>query len=327
MNQLPTAPAMSGAPPRAPIAEPRPNTAQSEARPTATPSLRHVAVLGLGAMGSRMARRLLSAGFAVTVWNRTAAAAEALATDGCTVAGTPADAVRGADAVLAMLTDDDASAQVWRDGPGAALTALAPGTIVVESSTLGPAWVRALAHAVGEIGASFVDAPVAGSRPQAEAGQLVFFAGGDPAAIEHARPLFAALGSTVHTVGPAGRGAEIKLVVNALFAAQLAAMAEALALGDRLGVPPLDLANLLATLPTTSPAIAGMARMMASGDERPLFTIDLVVKDLRYLAALRADADVAGPALDAAAISFERARTAGLGAHNVTALARLHRDA
>lgn len=281
-----------------------------------------VAVLGLGAMGQRMAARLLDAGFALTVWNRSPGPAEDLAARGATVAGTPADAVRGAAAVLSMLTDDAASAAVWLDGANAALPAIAAGTVLIEAGTVTPDWVRRLAASATVRGARVVDAPVAGSRPQAEAGQLVFFAGGEAAAIDAVRPLLAAMGPTVHVVGPTGRGAETKLVVNGLFAAQLAAMAEALSLGRALGIPPADLAALLATLPTTSPALANAARMMAAGDARPLFTIDLVEKDLGYLVDLAARQHALGPTFPATRAAFAAAQSRGDGARNVTGLFR-----
>lgn len=284
-----------------------------------TPPAR-VAVLGLGAMGQRMAARLLDAGYALTVWNRSAAAAEPLAARGATVAATPADAARGAALVLSMLTDDEASAAVWLDGPDAALSTVTPGTVLVDAGTVTPGWIRRFDSAARARGASVLDAPVAGSRPQAEAGQLVFFVGGDAAALDAARPAFEAMGRAVLPVGGIGRGAETKLLVNGLFAAQLAAMAEALTIGESIGIDAPALAEMLGTLPTTSPALAHAAKMMAAGDDTPLFTIDLVAKDLRYLQALAGQGHVRTTAFAATLAAFDAARARGLGARHVTGL-------
>jgi 3-hydroxyisobutyrate dehydrogenase-like beta-hydroxyacid dehydrogenase len=271
-------------------------------------------------MGQRMAHRLLDAGYALTVWNRSEGPAEALAARGATMAATPADAVRSAALVLSMLTDDDASAAVWLDGANAAMPGIGAGTVLVEAGTVTPGWIARLDAAANARGARLLDAPVAGSRPQAEAGALVFFVGGNAEALEAARPVLSAMGQRIEALGGSGRGAETKLLVNGLFAAQLAAMAEALAIAESLGVAPSALSELLATLPTTSPGLANAARLMAANDTRPMFTIDLVAKDLGYLEALAAARGIAMPALGAAAQRFRAASAQGDGARNVTAL-------
>ena len=137
-------------------------------------------------------------------------------------------AAAGADVVFTMVTDDAAARQVWLDEAAGALHGLKPGAIAIESSTVTPAFVRELAARVAAREARFLDAPVAGSRPQAEAGQLVFMVGGEAGTIAAARPLLEVLGARVIPVGTAGQGAVLKLAVNTLFAAQLASLAELL---------------------------------------------------------------------------------------------------
>jgi len=146
-----------------------------------------IAFLGLGAMGARMAARLVAAGHAVAVWNRSLAAAAPLVAAGARLTATPAEAASGATVVFSMVTDDVAARRVWLGGDGAA-AALRPGAVAIECSTVTPGWVRELAGGVAARGAHLLDAPVAGSRPQAEAGQLVFMVGGEAAALEAARP-------------------------------------------------------------------------------------------------------------------------------------------
>ena len=281
-----------------------------------------ISLLGLGAMGARMAGRLLDAGHTLTVWNRTPERAAPLAERGATVADTPRDAARGADLVIAMVTDDGASRAVWT-GPDGALAALAPDAVAIESSTLTVGWVRELADAVAARGARFLDAPVAGSRPQAEGGHLIYLVGGEAGALDRARPVLDAMGGAVHHVGPAGHGAALKLAVNALFAVQVAAVAEWVAALGAAGVDEGRAAEVLAAVPVTSPAAQGALRAIHARAFAPLFPIDLVAKDLGYGAALAREAGVAAPTTEAVRDVFERARAEGHGGDNITGVARL----
>lgn len=275
-----------------------------------------IAFLGLGAMGARMTARLLAAGQRVTVWNRSPAAAQALA--GARIAANPADAARGAAVVFSMVTDDAAARTIWLNADGAA-AGLAPGAIGIECSTVTPGWVRELADALAARGAALLDAPVAGSRPQAEAGQLVFMVGGDAQALETARPALEPLAARILHVGAVGQGAVLKLAVNALFAAQLASLAELLGYLEAAGFERAQAAELLGGFPIVAPPLAGAARMMAARSTAPLFTIDLLAKDLGYL--LDSGADLPGASGNLAL--FARAQRAGLGQQNISGLAAL----
>src|SRR5688500_9013637 len=155
--------------------------------------MKRITFLGLGIMGAAMARRLLDHGFDLTVWNRNASRAAALGAAGARIAATPADAARGADAVIAMLADDDASRAVW-SGDAGALAAMDTGAVALDSSTLTIGWMRELGARAAARGIGFLDAPVTGSKPQAEQGVLKFLVGGDAAVVERATPLFAAMG-------------------------------------------------------------------------------------------------------------------------------------
>jgi 3-hydroxyisobutyrate dehydrogenase len=283
-----------------------------------------IAVLGLGAMGKRMATRLIAADHAVTVWNRSPQATQPLSALGASVASTPRNAVQGAEIVFAMVFDDAASRSVWLDESSGALGGLSAGALAIESSTLTPAWLQELGAAVTARGAAFIDAPVAGSRPQAEAGQLIFMAGGEAAAIERARPVLLQLGGALHHVGALGSGAWLKLAVNSLFATQVAAMAEQLALLRAAGVNPERALAALKAMPVTSAAAGGAATLMLARNFAPQAPVDLIAKDLNY--ALRS-ADRAGVALHVTAAVAERfvaASAAGYGAENLVAVAKLH---
>lgn len=282
-----------------------------------------IAFLGLGAMGSRMALSLVKAGFAVTVWNRDPGRAAPLARAGARIAASPRAAAEGADAVISMVTDDRAARSVWLDAERGALAGLGAAAVAVEASTVSPAWIAELGAAVAARGGRLLDAPVAGSLPQAEAGQLIVMAGGDAAALDAVRPALDAMAAKVLHAGPEGHGAMLKLAVNALFAAQLASVAELLGLLARAGFGRSEAAALLAEFPVTAPPIAGAARMMAAGDATPLFTIDLIAKDLGYVLDAAAASGAHLPGAAAAREAFGQAQARGLGGANVSGLAAL----
>ena len=283
-----------------------------------------IAVLGLGAMGARMATRLVAAGHAVTVWNRSPQATQPLRALGATVASTPRIAVQGAEIVIAMVFDDAASRAVWLDENTGALGGLSAGALAMESSTLTPAWLQELGAAVTARGAAFIDAPVAGSRPQAEAGQLIFMVGGETAAIERVRPVLLQLGGALHHVGPLGSGAWLKLVVNSLFATQVAAIAEQLALLRAAGVDPERALAALKAMPVTSAAAGGAATLMLARNFAPQAPVDLIAKDLGYavLSAGRVGASLF--ITSAVAERYKAASAAGFGEENLVAVSKLH---
>jgi 3-hydroxyisobutyrate dehydrogenase len=279
-----------------------------------------IAFLGLGAMGSRMAVHLIKAGHAVVVWNRDPAKAAAVAAVGATIASSPADAADGAAIVMSMITDDDAAKTVWLDPVQGAITTLMPTSIAIECSTVTPAWIAELGVAVAARQARLLDAPVAGSRLQADAGQLIFMIGGDASTVDAVRPILAPLSANVLHVGALGHGVLLKLAVNALFAAQLQSVAELLGFLDRRGFEPKAAASLLGEFPIVATPIAGSAKLMAAGNFTPQFTVDLVAKDRRYImdASKQSGASLPGVAVSLAA--FQAVQAKGFGGANVTAI-------
>lgn len=273
-------------------------------------------------MGSRMARRLIDAGFSVRLYNRSQGPAQRLREAGAIAAPSAREASLGADVVMSVVTDDDAARAIWLDPEQGALASLSSDAIAVESSTVTPAWIETLDHAVTERGASLVDAPVVGSRPQAEAGQLVHLAGGDPDALDSIAPVLAAVGQRVHHVGPVGRGTAMKLVVNALFGMQVAALAEMLGFATRAGIDQNAALEVLAGLPTTSPALAGIGAAIGAGKFDPLFPIALVAKDFRYASAAASAVQARVPLTQTTAQAFAEAAEAGLADQNINAIAR-----
>lgn len=284
---------------------------------------RQIAILGLGAMGERMARRLLAAGHQLRVWNRSADRAAALAAAGASVASSPRRAVSDADVVIAMVRDDEASRRVWLDSHDGALAGLSPDAVAVESSTLTLAHVRQLHAVFSKEQRRLIDAPVLGSRPQAEAGQLIHLVGGDAANLARVEDVLRQLGAAVHHLGPGSAGTAAKLLANSLFAIQLAAVAEALGMAAKAGLDRQRIADALGSTPVLSPLARGALASMLNAHWAPQFPLQLAVKDLEYHREWSAQQQGDTPMTQAAQQVFTRAAAQGLGDLNLTAVARV----
>jgi 3-hydroxyisobutyrate dehydrogenase-like beta-hydroxyacid dehydrogenase len=283
-----------------------------------------IAVLGLGAMGSRMAARWLDAGYEVTVWNRTPDKAASLKDAGAKVAATPLEAARRADAVISMVRDNDASRAVWLDEETGALNGMDANTVAIESSTLTPDWIRDLAGEFARTGAKFIEAPVLGTRPQAEGGQLIYLIGGERDDLEKSRNLFEVTSGAIHYIGPAGAAAAMKLSVNALYGTQVAIWAEILAVLGKNGIDAEVAVDVLNTLPTTSPTLQVAGKMMAARNYTPMFPIELVEKDFGYASRLAKSAGLETPLLKAVWAAYTAAIEKGYGHDNIIGIRQLY---
>jgi 3-hydroxyisobutyrate dehydrogenase/2-hydroxy-3-oxopropionate reductase len=232
------------------------------------------AVIGLGAMGSRMAERLLT-GYDVVVWNRTEAKARPLVEAGARAATSPAAAAAQADVVITMVSDPTGLRNVT-EGPGGVLSGLGPGSTLIEMSTVGPAAITRLASLLPP-GAGLLDAPVLGSIAEAGAGTLRIFVGGPPTSVDHCRPVLSRLGTPVH-VGRLGSGAAAKLVANASLFGVLGLLGEALALAEGLGLPRDTAFEVLSTTPLAEQALRRRTTI-ESGDYSSRFALSLARKD------------------------------------------------
>jgi 3-hydroxyisobutyrate dehydrogenase len=278
-----------------------------------------IALLGLGLMGSGMAGHLLDAGYPLTIWNRTPGKAQALQARGARLAKSPREAAAGAAVVISMLADVPVCRDVWL-GRGEALVDIAPGTILVESSTVTVEWIEELDRAAKEHGCDLVDAPVTGSKPQAEAGQLLFLAGGSSATVNKVSPTLKAMGRDVVHVGPVGSGARLKLINNFLSGSQAAALAEALSLIERSGLDRDKALGVLTEGAPGSPLVKLLSGRMIARQYEPNFLLRLMAKDLRYVVS---EADHQALDLDmgrAALRVFEHAIAAGQGDDDMSAV-------
>jgi len=281
-----------------------------------------VALLGLGTMGAGMAANLLKAGFPLAVYNRSRAKAEVFAAQGARVAETPADAVRGASVILSMLADDAASRAVWlgTDGASGALAAAQKGAVLVESSTVSPAWIAELAAAAQARGLDFLDAPVTGSRAQAAAGQLTFLVGGPAEALAVATPVLEAMSKEILALGPVGSGAKLKLVNNFLCGVQIASLAEGIAWLERSGLDVDRALTFLKSGAPGSPLLANLSARMTSRDYAVNFHLKLMSKDLQYAGEAAAENGVELTTAANARRLFERAVALGFGDKDMSAV-------
>jgi 3-hydroxyisobutyrate dehydrogenase-like beta-hydroxyacid dehydrogenase len=268
-----------------------------------------VAVIGLGGMGSRIARRLLNAGHEVLVWNRTPTKAVELVEAGAREVESPAEAARGAEAVLTILAGPQALQSVT-EGPDGVAAGAAGGVTVIEMSTVGPPGIARLAASLPSE-AGLLDAPVLGSFPEAEAGELRIFVGGPEALVERWTPLLSALGSPLH-VGPVGAGAAAKLVANGTLFGVLSLLGEAMALGRGLGLSPAATFAVLAGTPIAAQAERRRASI-ESGKYPRRFSLTLARKDVDLIAEAAAGADLDLRLAAAARAWIHEAEEAGWG--------------
>lgn len=276
-----------------------------------------VSILGAGAMGSLMASRLIKAGYEVNIFNRSEKSARERIKESFNYFESPKSAVQNADVVISMVTADEASKFVWLDEKSGALKNMKPGAIAIECSTLSLNWIHELsAHAKSQKITLF-DAPVLGSLPQAEAGQLIFTVGADQEISDNLMKVFMSLGSKIEVMGKVGAGMATKLAANTYFAAQIVALKKSVELVSGSNVSQSNLLKLFSEIPAMSPALKGLIGLILANDHKPRFTPELISKDIRYAKLESKDSDNFYLGLIA---EFEKAKTKGLGQQNITAI-------
>ena len=262
-----------------------------------------IGLIGLGLMGRPMAANLLKAGYSLTVWNRTAARAEALVKQGARFAATPRIVAATSDVLLTIVSDPPALEEVLWGSPGksdGALEGLRRGAVYVDSSTVSPALARRIADTCGERGVRFLDAPVTGGTWGAEKGELVFMVGGEASTLKEVEPVLAAMGKRWFHLGPHGAGQTIKLAMNVILALQVEALAEALALVTSTGLAGEKLVEVLQSSMGRSGVLDVKAPMLLGEDFPASFPLRLMHKDLSLALELGNQLGVVLPATAAA---------------------------
>jgi 3-hydroxyisobutyrate dehydrogenase-like beta-hydroxyacid dehydrogenase len=286
-----------------------------------------IAVVGTGNMGAAMVRRLRQAGHRVIVFNRTRSRAVDLASaTGAELAETARDAAAEADIVVVSLADDAAVERTYRNADGL-VAGLRAGTVVLETSTIAPETVHTLAPLVDRRSAELLDAPVSGSVPIVERGQLTFMVGGSEAALDRVRPIMDVLAGKVFHMGGHGAGATMKLAVNAALHALNQGLAEALVLAERAGVTRAAAYEVFAASALAGPFVHYKREAYEHPESAPaVFTLDLVAKDLALIEALAEAVGVPMAQLATGRQVVQRAIEAGYGERDLSALAVYLRD-
>jgi 3-hydroxyisobutyrate dehydrogenase-like beta-hydroxyacid dehydrogenase len=275
-----------------------------------------VAVVGLGAMGSRIARRLLDSGHELVVWNRDPARTAPLTAAGAVAAESPAEAARQAEAVITMVSNPDALRDVT-EGPAGVGEGLTPPTTLIQMSTVGTEATERLAAAL-PADARLLDAPVLGSVAEAENGTLKIYAAGEEPLVERWTPLLSTLGSVIH-VGPVGAGSAAKLVANAVLVGVIGVLGEALAVAQGLNLPREVAFEVLETT-----ALADQAKrrrpLVESGEYPPRFALSLARKDGDLILEAAASSGLDLRVTEAARTWLADAEAAGLGDEDYSAV-------
>jgi 2-hydroxy-3-oxopropionate reductase len=258
-----------------------------------------VGVIGLGLMGRPMAQNLLGAGFPLVVWNRSGGKDEELVRKGARRGESPREVAAQVDVLLTIVSDPPALEEVlW--GANGALDGLRPGSTLIDSSTVSPALARHVAAACGERGVEFLDAPVTGGTWGAEKGELVFMVGGKREVLDRVEPVLAAMGKKFFHPGPNGSGQAVKLAMNLILALEVDALAEALALVTRAGVPGEKLVEVLQSSMARAAVLDVKAPLILGGNFAPSFPLRLMHKDMGLALELGKQVGVELPAAAAA---------------------------
>jgi 3-hydroxyisobutyrate dehydrogenase-like beta-hydroxyacid dehydrogenase len=277
--------------------------------------MKRVGIAGLGKMGSAIARNLLDHGYSVSVWNRTPATAEELASSGAVACPDIASLVSGVDAVIAMLWDDSVAREITL---GQIIPAARKGQLVVESSTLSPQMYEMLAQAAAQREIDFLACPVIGSITEARGGALITLPGGTQQAYDRGRPLLEAMASTVNYTGSPLASGYVKLASNSVLGIIAESVGELLRVSERAGV---DRALAIETILHAFARAPGKKQQLLERDSKPRFSVSALLKDLRLAEAAYRKVDAPTPILDCVLPSFERAVGAGLSDADYIAVA------
>jgi 3-hydroxyisobutyrate dehydrogenase-like beta-hydroxyacid dehydrogenase len=272
-----------------------------------------VGLIGLGLMGRPMGLNLLKAGYALTVWNRTASRAESLVAAGAKLAGSPREVAAASEVLITIVSDPPALEEVlWGKGGknDGALAALPAGSIYIDSSTVSPALERRIAGACAEHRIDFLDAPVTGGTWGAEKGELVFMVGGDAQVLKDAEPVFSVLGKRWFHLGPNGAGQTIKLAMNLILALQVDALAEAMALVRGAGLDGEKLVEVMQSSMARAAVLDVKAPLLLRGEYPPSFPLRLMHKDVGLALELAKDVGITLPAAAAAYGTYSAVKAA-----------------
>src|SRR5467141_3955756 len=278
-----------------------------------------IGFIGLGIMGSRMAANLQKHGYDLVMFNRTRAKAQPLIDNGATFAESPAKAAEQVDILFTMLAHPDAveQAALGRDG---FLSHLKSNALWIDCSSVNPSFSKKMAAETARREVRFVDAPVTGSAPVAADAKLVFWVGADGADLETIRPLLLCMGNKIVHAGGHGTGTSMKMVINLLLGTGMAAFAEAMTLGQGLGISREMLFDSLLGMPAIAPFLASKREKIESGNYEPEFPLRWMQKDMHLASVSAYESGVAMPLTNAAKELYRLAMMEGHAVQDFSAI-------
>ncbi|HOI22423.1 MAG TPA: NAD(P)-dependent oxidoreductase [Spirochaetales bacterium] len=287
--------------------------------------MKTIAVLGLGNMGFNIAANILKAGYELRVYNRSKGRDGELVKQGAKNAASPADAVRGADAVVSVVGDDEASKAIWLGEQGA-LAATSPGCCIIECSTLSLGWVKELSALAQERRCRFADAGLGGGPGSIPGGTMNLFVGAEQATFDAIKPLLASFSKRQFRFGLPGAGMAYKLINNMLIDVQVSALAEALAMMEKSGIDMAEAEKAMMNGSFSSPAVtSNLKGMLAASYEPVSFQLRWMRKDADYMHRFAEERGVKLPVAAAARGLLEEAAAKGWSSRNWTVIAELYR--
>jgi 3-hydroxyisobutyrate dehydrogenase len=281
-----------------------------------------VGFIGLGIMGEPMAKNLVRAGYALTVYNRTRETAEAMASELVSIADSPSQVGERSDVLITIVTDSAAVEEVI-GGPDGVIQGIQPGSVVVDMSTISPAVERTLDEALKSRSATLVDAPVSGGDVGAIKGTLAIMAGGTREAFDRVLPLFEAMGKTITYCGPVGNGQLTKLCNQILVSVNLLGVSEAIVFARKNGLDASTMIKAVEGGAAGSWQLSNLGPKVVDKDFDPGFMVDLIQKDLRLVLEAAGAAAVALPAASLVHQLFTSAQAFGHGRDGTQAVSQI----
>jgi 3-hydroxyisobutyrate dehydrogenase-like beta-hydroxyacid dehydrogenase len=288
--------------------------------------MENVGFIGLGKMGTPMVRNIMKAGYNVMVYNRTKSKSEPLASDGARVAKTPKEVVEFSKFTISMLTDSEAVGSVFY-GPDGVASAMGPGKIYIDASTISYKVSEEISKVVeGKMG-EMLDAPVTGSVPAAERGELTIMVGGKKETFEKSKKLLSSMGKNIIYIGPHGSGLKMKMVNNIILGANMATLAEAILLGEQNGISPDVQFSVLLNGSAYSRVMDLKKENIIKNNFEPMFNLEHEMKDLNYALEMARSSQFPAVLTSEVAQLFEIAVKKGLGKMDFSAIYKALREA
>ncbi len=281
--------------------------------------MKTIGCIGLGIMGSRMAINLQKEGYELIVYNRTKEKADDLLKNGAIWANSTKEVGEKSDIVITMLSTPEVVKKTALEENGL-LTGMKKNSLWINCSTVNPSFAKEMEILAKKHHVRYLDAPVAGTKAPAENGELVFLAGGNKHDIEEATPLFEIMGKKTVHLGEVSKGAAMKILINQLLGQSMVAFAEALVMGEAMGLEKEILFNVLLNTPVVAPVMSAIRPKLENGNYEPNFPLQWIQKDLHLSSISAYESGVATPNLNATKEVFAQAKQYGFGEQDFTAV-------